>query len=429
MNIVIVGGGSAGRTASIEAAELGEEVTLIERDLIGGKCLNTGCMVVCGLNDVARFVKNAKKFNQMGITNLDPTVDFGKVSEGIKKTTGKIRGVLTAETKKAGVNIVQGDAEIFDGYVSVNAMDIHYDKLIVATGSRAFIPPIKGVDNAKTYKDILDMENVPEKLIIIGSGIIATEFAGIFSSMGTEVHILCRSSYLKQVDQDIKSYIVKYLFEDVIIHENIEVTEIHQDGVTTPSGRMYGDVLLAVGMVPNSEIVEDIVETGKRNEIIVNKLMETSTENIYAAGDVVGGIGTTPIARMEGVVAARNACGISSHVDYRYIPTSISMYYDVSFINSNDIQGVEGHIPGSAGPGAFWNVLERETGLTKAVVDVEDGTINSISSIAPSARTIMAYMSKFMRDGYKTHDFDDFVEAHPSTDAVYKLLRFFSKYG
>jgi dihydrolipoamide dehydrogenase len=100
----------------------------------------------------------------------------------------------------------------------------------------------------------------------------------------------------------------------------------------------------------------------------------------------------------------------------------------VSFINSEDNKGVEGHIPGSAGPGAFWNVLNRETGITKTTVDVENGEIMSISSISPSARTVLAYMSKFMRDGYKTYDFNNFVETHPSTDAIYKLMRFFSKY-
>ena len=96
MNVVIVGGGSAGRTAAIEAATIGENVTLIEMDKIGGKCLNTGCMVVCGLNDVARFIKNAQKFNQMGITNSNFKIDFEKVSEGIINTTGKIRGVITS---------------------------------------------------------------------------------------------------------------------------------------------------------------------------------------------------------------------------------------------------------------------------------------------------------------------------------------------
>lgn len=233
MNILIVGGGSAGRTASIEASEYAANVTLIEKDKIGGKCLNTGCMVVCGLNDVVRFIKNAERFNQMGITSSNPDVDFKKVAEGIIETTGKIRGVITAETKHAGVNIINGDAEIYDGYVTVNGKHLPYDKLIIATGSRAFIPPIEGVEHAITYKDILNYEEVPEKLIIVGSGIIATEFAGIFSAMGTEVHILSRSKYLKQVDPDIKDYIVKNLLENVTIHENVAVTEIHPDGLTT----------------------------------------------------------------------------------------------------------------------------------------------------------------------------------------------------
>lgn len=429
MNLVVVGGGSAGRTASIEAAAIGENVTLIEMDKIGGKCLNSGCMVVCGLNDVARFVKNAQRFNQMGITGFDPKIDYEKVADGIKNTTEKIRGVITSETLKAGVNIVRGSAEIRDGSVTVDGEDYPYDKLIIATGSHAFIPPIKGSEYAKTYKDILKYKEIPDEMIIVGSGTIATEFAGVFSAFGTEVHILCRGTFLKQVEHDIKTYIMEKLLKDVEIHENIAVTEIYPDGVLTNSGQMTGEVFLAVGMNPNSELVKDLVETGKRGEIIVNKRMETSHKDIYAAGDVVGGIGTTPIARMEGVVAARNACGIAAEVDYSFIPSSISLYYDVSYINSNNEKGVEGHIPGSAGPGAFWNVLDRETGITKAFVNVEDGEIKGVSSISPSARTVIDYMSKFMRDGYKTHDFDNFVEAHPSTDAAYKLMRFFSKYG
>jgi dihydrolipoamide dehydrogenase len=429
MKVVVIGGGSAGRTASMEAAELGENVTLIEMDKIGGKCLNTGCMVVCGLNDVARFLKNNQKFNEMGIVSTKPEIDFEKVADGIKQITGKVRGVLTSETKKTGVNIVEGNAEVGDGFVSVDGKDHPYDKLIVATGSHAFIPELKGSEYAKTYKDVLNYKKAPEKMIIIGSGVIATEFAGIFSAMGTEVHVLSRSSFLKQVDPDIKTYIVNKLLKDVKIHENQGVTEIHPDGVSTNTEHITGEVLLATGMTPNSELVKDLVNTGKRGEILVNKRMETSHKNIYAAGDVVGGIGTTPVARMEGIVAARNACGIFAEVDYSFIPSSISLYYDVTFINSNNTEGVQGHIPGSAGPGAFWNVLDRDTGITKTFVDVESGDIKAVSSISPSARTVMAYMSKFMRDGYKTHDFDNFVEAHPSTDAVYKLMRFFSKFG
>lgn len=425
MKLVVVGGGSAGRTASIEAAELGADVTLIETDKIGGKCVNQGCMVVCGLNDVVKQVQTSQKFKELGITDSNPNINFGKVAEGINNTTTKIRGILTHETEKAGVKIVFGTAKIKDGYVRVNETNYPYDKLIIATGSYPFIPDTKGKEYAKTYREMLDYTEVPEKLIIVGSGTIATEIAGIFSGLGSKVHILCRRTFLKEVDEDIKDYIADILLKDVEIHEHVDVEEIHEDGVTTKDGKINGDVFLAVGMIPNSQAVKEIVDTGKKGEIIVNKQMETSHENIYAAGDVVGGIGTTPVARMEGVVAARNACGIAAEVNYQYIASSITLHHDVSYINMGK-DGVEGHIPGSGGPGAYWDVLDSETGMTKMSVDMETGDIISISSISPSSRTVLAYMSKFMRDGYKIHDFENFVEAHPSTDAVYKLIRFFA---
>jgi dihydrolipoamide dehydrogenase len=161
--------------------------------------------------------------------------------------------------------------------------------------------------------------------------------------------------------------------------------------------------------------------------------METSARDIYAAGDLVGGVGTTPVARMEGVVAARNACGIITEADYRFIPNSMSLYYDITFFNQNstvvDTNIIEGSIPGFAGPGAFWRVLDRNTGFTKVKVNQESGEIRDVTSISPSARTSMAYISKMMRDDYKTYDFDDFMETHPSTDPLYKLMRFFARYG
>lgn len=429
MKIVVIGGGPAGRTAAIEAAEIGEDVTLIEENRIGGKCLNEGCMVVCGFNDVANFVRNAENFEEIGITDLKPQINFKKVSDGIKETTGKIRQILTDETLKSGVKVMRRSAKLHEGFVSVNSKDYDYDKLIIATGSRPLIPEIEGVETAKTYKNLLQISEIPENMVIIGGGVISAEFAGIFSAMGSEVNILCRSKFLKMLDDDIRKYVMQKLLKNTEVHENVQVKKIQPDGVSIENGKMDGMVILATGMIPNSELASDMVDTGSRGEIVVNKRMETSHNNIYAAGDVVGGIMNTPVSRMEGVVAARNACGIVTEADYRFIPHSISLQYDVGFINSKNLKGDEGYIPGSAGPETFWNVLKGETGITKARVDVESGEIKSLSSIAPSARIYMAYMSKLLRDGYKTHDFDNFVEVHPSTDAVYKLLRFFSKFG
>lgn len=435
MKITVIGGGPAGRTAAIEAANIGEEVTLIEESKIGGKCLNEGCMVVSGLNDVAKFIKDSQRFKRRGIIDQKTEVNFQNMADGIRDTIGKLRAVNESEIKDAGVEIVKGTGKIEDERVMVEGTEIHHQKLIIATGANANIPPIPGSENAKTYQDILDFKEVPEKLLIIGSGVIATEFANIFSTFGSEVQILCRNQFLSILDEDVKDYVIKNLLKDVQIQENIQINQIDKEGLTSNKGQLSGDVLLATGMKPNSQIVKDKVDLGSKGEILVNKQMRTSQKNIYAAGDVVGGIGTTPVARMEGVVAARNACGIFKEADYSIIPGSISLYYDVAFLNQNHREDVKdknsmgGSIPGFAGSGSFWNALDGNTGFTKVKVDIESGAIKDVASISPSARTSIAYIAQMMRDNYKTYDFDDFIETHPSTDPIYKLLRLFAKFG
>ena len=121
-------------------------------------------------------------------------------------------------------------------------------------------------------------------------------------------------------------------------------------------------------MIPNSEII-DIVKKGEKGNIIVDDRMQTSCKDIYAAGDVIGGIGTTPVARMEGAIAGLNAAGIEKRIDYTYIPHAISLGYDVSYIEMEETKGeksVEGKMPGAAGPGSFWKVLDDNTGLVKS---------------------------------------------------------------
>ena len=428
MDIVVIGGGPAGRTASIEAASIGENVTLIEGNSIGGTCLNEGCMVVCGLNDFSKFLLDAKNFKNLGIIDKTHEFEFDKVIKGVKNTISKISHVLEYETKKAGAEIVMGNAKIEDETVLVDNEEYDYDKLIISTGARPFIPEIEGAENAITYKDILKLTELPEKMNILGSGVIAAEFAGVFSIMGTEINILCRNQFLGALDEDIKDYVTKNLLTDVVIHENVQTKKIYKDHISTEYGKIDGKTLFATGTVPNSEIASDIVDINEKGHIIVDNKMQTSNENIYAAGDVAGKIGNTPISRAEGVTAARNACGIYTEMDYSLIPYSINLYYDVAFLSSeNQSGGIDGYIPGSAGPGSFWRALEGMTGLTKMNVNENRG-VNNIFSISPSSGTSMAYISKLLREGQKIDDFDDFMEVHPSTDAIYKLMRFFARF-
>jgi dihydrolipoamide dehydrogenase len=288
------------------------------------------------------------------------------------------------------------------------------------------------VEHASTYKNVLDWKEIPPNLNIVGSGVIATEFASIFSSLGSKVKILCRNQFLSNIDPEFRDYIVKHLLPGVQIQENVQVQEITPEGASTSQGPVEGKVFLATGMTPNSEIAEGMVEIGSKKEIMVNEQMKTSNPSIYAAGDVVGTVGNTPVARREGVVAARNACDVSATMDYHLIPQSITLYYPVSFIDSGAEQSEDEfdvRIRGSAGPGSFWHALDGETGFTKISSDLETSEITRVSSISPASRTSIPYLAKMVKDGYKTADFDDFIETHPSTDAIYKLLHFLSKYG
>jgi dihydrolipoamide dehydrogenase len=429
MELVVIGGGPAGRSAAMEASKLETAVTLIEKDKVGGKCLHKGCMVVCGLNEVAKFYLDAQNYQKLGISSSIPEINFKEVTSRLRETTGKIEKVLEYETRSTGVKIVNGEAQIHEDRVLVNNNEIPYDKLLIATGSRGMTPPIRGVESALTYANIPYLEDLPLKLLIVGSGVMAAEFANIFSSFGTEVQIFCRNKFLKMLDPEVKEYVLKNLLPSVEITEGVRVDEISKKGLLISHETIEGQVLLATGLIPNSEIAQNMVKIGDHKEILVNSHMQTSNPHIYAAGDVIGGVTNTPISRMEGVTAARNACGISSTMDYSWTPQSISLYYDVSFLSPQDHQaGTVATIPGSAGPGSFWRVLEGKTGLTKVSVDLDGGFITGVSSISPSSRTNMAYLAKMIRDGYKAPDFDDFLEVHPSTDAVYKLLRFFGEY-
>ncbi len=435
VNIVIIGAGPAGRFAAMEAAEKGNEVTLIEKSHIGGKCLNQACMVVCSLSDIAKHVLAAENFNKLGIIESQPKVNFSVATKLVKDTQKKIHKIITAETVETGVNYVVGMATINHDkkVVYVNEDDEYpYDKLLICTGSNPYIPSIPGSENAYTYKDVLNIKEVPEKLVIIGGSSTAAEYAGIFSSLGSQVEVLCRSTFLKSLnDTEAEEYIVSNLLKNTIVHENTNIESITDSGVVTNHGEIKGEVLLATGVTPNSNIVKDIVDLDEKGNIIVNKYMQTSNPDIYAAGDVIGGILSTPVSRMEGVTAIYNIMGEKREPDYSVIPLTITLPFDVSYLTGTDVSstGSEGMLPGASGSGSFWYTLEGRTGMTKTFIDIGTGKINNILAITPSSNIALPYMVKAIKDGATASDFKDFLEIHPTTDGIFKLIEFFSRFS
>ncbi|MBE6511196.1 MAG: NAD(P)/FAD-dependent oxidoreductase [Methanobrevibacter millerae] len=427
MTNIVIGSGPAGRLGSYELGKLGEDVILIEKNHIAGTCLNEGCMVICALSDISKFIDSNNRFNDYGFIKSQIDVSYEKIVAKITETQEKLRKLNQIENESVGNKVIYGEAKINEDSVEVNNESLEYDKLMIATGARPHIPDIKGSEYGLTNKDILKIDEIPDKLNIIGGGIIACEVANIFATLGSEVNVIVRSEFLKELDSDTKDYVIKHVLPDMNILENTDVEECGKNKVITTNGdELEGIPFFATGRVPNSEIAEGFVDLNPDNTIKVNEFMQTSRDNVYAAGDVTGGWQLTPVARMEGICAARNIAGYLNKVSYNSIPQTISLNTEVSFAENEKIGDVETEtiaIPGIAGPGAFWKILSGNTGYSKIEFDKQNNKIKKINSISPSSTSDVAYLSYLMRIDSPLDEYSNFLEIHPSTDTNYKIIK------
>ncbi|OPX64180.1 MULTISPECIES: NAD(P)/FAD-dependent oxidoreductase [unclassified Methanoregula] len=430
--IVVLGGGPAGRLAAIRLASSGKQVTLVEHGGIGGQCLHSGCMPVCAMNDVARLIHSARELKDLGVIGTVPGVDFQVLLREMGKIQQKIASILDTETREAGVEILYGKSGRLSGRRAyAGDEDLEAEAVIAATGSRPFVPDIPGVDlpGVLTSRTLPGMKTLPKKIAIIGGSVVAAEFAYIFSTFGSEVTILSRSTFLKDADKHIRALAIKEL-EGVTIRENAPVSSINGRSrvasVTCKNEEIEADaVFLAAGLVPNSESLEG-VKKGALGEVVVDNRMRTSVPDVYACGDVVGPPYLTPVARHQGIVAADNILGIPRTMDYQNIPRSISLTHELAYC-INETEGMGSMVfPGPAGPGSFWSVPTGQTGLSKVIFDPETGDIGGICAAGPGGGLIAGYMAFLMKKHFTVHDFEEFIEVHPSTDGVYGLAKYAS---
>ena len=429
MDNIVIGSGPAGRLASLELGKLGEDVTLIEKNHIAGTCLNEGCMVICALTDITKFIDSSNRFNKYGFVKSQLDISYSKIVEKITETQKFLRKLNQMENESVGNKVIYGEASIEENTVKVNNESFEYNNLLIATGARPFIPDIKGSEHGLTNKDILKLDEIPEKLNIIGGGIIACEIANIYSTLGSEVNVIARSKFLKEINETTKKYVLKHILQNITIYENTNIKEAFKNKVLTENDEeLDGVPFFATGRVPNSEIAEGFVELNPDKTIKVNEMMETNVSNVYAAGDVTGGYQLTPVARREGVTAARNMANYANKVSYSCIPQTLSLNMEVSFVENEKSECLDEDkatigIPGIAGPGSFWNILSGDTGYTEIEFDKKNNKINKINSISPSSVSDVAYLSYLMREGYDLDDYDEFLEIHPSSDSNYKIIK------
>jgi len=337
-DVIVLGGGPGGYVAAIKAAQLNLKVALIEKEVVGGICLNHGCIPTKTLLKNAKVYKTVKHALDYGVV-IDGNIAFDwslmlkRKNIVVKKLTMGVAGLL----KKNGVEIISGLGKVLSAnQVEVNGEVLETKDLILATGASPIMPPIPGLKEAYekkiavTSREMLQIEDAPKTLAIIGGGVIGVEFATIFSSLGSKVTIIEKlDGILPMMDDDVRNAYTKTLKKDGIeIFVNAEVKAVKDHEVTYlldgKEVKVNADtILVSVGMRPNSNGLEALNLKMNRSAIDTNEYMQTSIPNVYAIGDINGKYMLAHVASAEGLVAAQHIAGMPASMRYDRIPNAV----------------------------------------------------------------------------------------------------------
>ncbi len=439
-DLVIIGAGPAGYVGAIRAAQLGASVAIVERDSVGGTCLNRGCIPSKALIHAAEALELAREARAFGITFAEPEVDWEGVrrlkSRAVKQLVSGVELLLDANK----VATLAGRARLLgDGQVHVTAADgsesvVTGGVVLIATGSVPLIPPIPGLDSPQVFTSDEGV-NLPgpfESIAVVGAGALGCEFAYIYSQLGCKVGLF---EMLPQVvpteDPDIAQVLETSLRKGgVAVHTSTKVT-----GVEDADGRKclayecegectvgdYDAILVAVGRraaIADLGLEEVGVET-HRPGIKVNERLETNVAGVYAAGDCLRGAGLAHLSSHEAVAAVENALGEGGHVNYDCVPGCIFTRPEIGSVGLTEKAAREagrairvGTFPFAANSRAV--ATRQREGLVKLIADAESGQLLGAAIVGPSAAELIAAAAMAIELGATASEVADTIHAHPT---------------
>ncbi len=451
-DVVIIGGGPGGYVAAIRAAQLGAQVALVEKDRVGGTCLNRGCIPTKALVrsvEVLQLVEEAPAF---GVIVEEPAFDFARIMIRKDEIVARLVGGVEALLKTYKVEVVSGTATISKpGLVLVKPSSgapsptsnpsttlraglqpLTSKNILIATGSVPARPPIAGLDTpgVLTSTEVWELKEAPDSLAVIGGGIIGLEFAAIFHALGTKVTVLeMLPSLLPPVDGELGRRYKSYLQRGgVEVHLRARVEEIRPKGDRL-AVRVAGlaeeveaeKVLVATGRVPytNGLGLEELGVQRERGAIVVDEHMATNVPGVYAIGDVTGGIMLAHLASRQGEVAVENILGHPVAMDYRAVPNCVFTLPEIAGVGLTEeaakAEGLDYEVsrfPFSASGRAL--TIGETTGLVKLVCERASGKVLGMHIMGSQASDLIAEGTLAIQMGARAKDIAETIHAHPT---------------
>lgn len=439
--VLVLGGGPGGYTAAFRAADLGKKVTLIERyPVLGGVCLNVGCIPSKALLHMALVIHEAEEFESHGLSFGKPSLDLDKIRSWKESVSKTLNDGLAGLVKQRKINLIHGTGRFtspntVDVETSDGVQTIQFDQAIIAAGSHPTKIPVFPNDDPRLMDSTgaLELKDIPKKLLIVGGGIIGLEMATVYHALGSEINVVeLMDQIIPGCDKDLVTPLlrrIKKQYKNIWLETRVisiepqpEGLKVGFEGKGAPDSEMFDAVLVAVGRRPNGNLIgadQAGVSVNEQGFITVDKHQRTNVQHIFAIGDIVGNPMLAHKAVHEGKVAAEVAAGLKAGFDALTIPSVAYTDPEIAWMglteNHAKQQGLtyEKAVFPWAASGRSLSIGRKE-GLTKILCDKETGRILGAGMVGPNAGELIAEAVLALEMGADAEDIGLTIHPHPT---------------
>jgi len=446
-SIAVIGAGPGGYEAAIRGAQLGAKVYLIENDRIGGTCLNRGCIPTKTYFRNAEIMNSLRRSREFGITVGDYYLDGKALKERKDNVVNQlVKGIEQLISSYGNIELIYGKGSLKDNKTVIVEMkdggirEISVDNIVIATGSKATMTETKGVDleGVITSDDLLEMEEIPESLIVIGGGVIGLEFASIYQELGSRVTLLA-SRILKDIDKELTKRLPLYFRKHGMeVYVDIRAKEIVKEGDKLKVIARYkkkdgeievtGDkVLIASGRGPVTEglNLDGVGIEYSEKGIKVDDNFETTVKGIYAIGDVNSvGIQLAHVASNQGIYVMERIMGLDPDINFNIIPNCVFSFPEVAYVGLTEEmikeKGIEYNVSKFlfAANGKALSMGEEE-GFVKVFSTKDNNNILGITIVGPHANDLIHEGALAMANGLGVESIARTIHAHPTLSEAF----------
>ena len=439
-DLFVIGGGSGGIRASRIASSLGARVAIAESRYLGGTCVNVGCIPKKLFSYAAHYSDDFEDARGYGWNITDLNMSWQTLVENKNKEINRLNNIYKGICDSNNVSVLTGTAYITGpNSVLINDEQITAKYLLIATGGWPWVPEYEGSENVITSNEVFSLETLPKRLLVVGGGYIAVEFASIFSRLGCETTLSYRGdALLNGFDHEIRQFVTNEIGKELtislnsniskIVNNNNELTVIFQSGaeldvdlVVSATGRK--PLTLGLGL-------ENVgVEQSENGAVKVNSSFQTSEPSIYAVGDVIDRVALTPVALAEGQIVARHLFdGDTVRMGYENIPTAVFCHPNVATVGLTEQQAMLDGLNIRVFTSSFKELRHTLTGrdqltMIKIIVDSETDKVIGLHMVGSDAGELVQGFTVAMNAGATKADFDRTIGIHPTSAEEFVTLR------